>query len=360
MSNSVLKYRISPEFLKTDIFEETYNGVDFGVYSSITEIVSGGTNGNSYLTGLTIPIVLNQSYNDIGYYSEFSGFIDQKDIVGNFVISGNSQNPYTVTVYNSSSFVFNSYLQLANYTIDWGDGSVSGQLSTTNGQQSHTYQNSPGNYIITLSQLNPFGLTTIQKPIFLPFTGVTIDNQLGEVFFTQQGGSWSGIPISYNYIFTGDSVNDAQYHVSSNYTQVPFNIVGKTKSKLRLLKLWGPQEYIPGFFVQISDNSIGVVDEIETDYIAYTIDGIHYIDYFSGTTFFSFESSGFTINDLASSGLTKDELLLDFVMAPEVQTDVFVERGKYSPFEYTQRLGEVDNVGDLQRYGYGFFKINTT
>jgi hypothetical protein len=47
-------------------------------------------------------------------------------------------------------------------------------------------------------------------------------------------------------------------------------------------------------------------------------------------------------------------------MAPEVQTDVFVERGKYSPFEYIQRLGEVDNVGDLQRYGYGFFKINNT
>jgi hypothetical protein len=360
MSNNILKYRISPEVLKTDIFEETYNGVNFGVYSSMTEIVSGGTNGDSYLTGLTIPIILSQTYNDIGYYSEFDGLIEQKDVIGNFVISGDPQNPYNVTVYNSSAYVFSNYLQLGNYTIDWGDGSVSGQLSTTNGQQSHTYQTSSSSYTITLSQLNPFGLTTISRSVYLPFTGVTIDNQLGEVFFTQQGGSWSGIPLSYNYIFTGDSVTDAQYHVSSNYTQVPFNLFGKTKSKLKLLKLWGPQDYIPGFFVQISDNSIGVVDEIENDYIAYTIDGIHYIDYFSGTTFFSVLSSGYTINDLSSSGLTKDELLLDFVMAPEVQTDVFVERGKYSPFEYIQRLGEVDNVGDLQRYGYGFFKINNT
>jgi hypothetical protein len=47
-------------------------------------------------------------------------------------------------------------------------------------------------------------------------------------------------------------------------------------------------------------------------------------------------------------------------MDPEIQTDVLVERGRYSAFESLERLGEVDNIGDLERYGYGFFKINTT
>ena len=47
-------------------------------------------------------------------------------------------------------------------------------------------------------------------------------------------------------------------------------------------------------------------------------------------------------------------------MAPEIQTDIYVERGKYSAFEALQRLGEVDNIGDMVSYGYGFFKINTT
>jgi len=41
-----------------------------------------------------------------------------------------------------------------------------------------------------------------------------------------------------------------------------------------------------------------------------------------------------------------------------VQSDVFIERGKYTAFEQLQRLGEVDNIGDMERYGYGFFKIN--
>ena len=63
---------------------------------------------------------------------------------------------------------------------------------------------------------------------------------------------------------------------------------------------------------------------------------------------------------MIASGLTKNELLLDFVFDPEIRSDVYVERGKYSGFEQLQRLGEVDNIGDLVRYGYGFFKIKTT
>jgi hypothetical protein len=71
------------------------------------------------------------------------------------------------------------------------------------------------------------------------------------------------------------------------------------------------------------------------------------------------DSSGFTTNDLLLSKLTKNEMLLDFVFDPEIRSDVYVERGKYSGYEQLQRLGEVDNMGDLVRYGYGFFKINT-
>ena len=46
-------------------------------------------------------------------------------------------------------------------------------------------------------------------------------------------------------------------------------------------------------------------------------------------------------------------------MDPEIQNGVFIERGKYSAFEGLQRLGEVDNIGDLERYGYNYFKINS-
>jgi hypothetical protein len=70
-------------------------------------------------------------------------------------------------------------------------------------------------------------------------------------------------------------------------------------------------------------------------------------------------SNGLQPNDLNPAMIIKNEELLDFVMEPQIQTDVYVERGKYSAFESIERLGEVDNIGDLERYGYGFFKINT-
>jgi hypothetical protein len=45
-------------------------------------------------------------------------------------------------------------------------------------------------------------------------------------------------------------------------------------------------------------------------------------------------------------------------MAPEINSNVYIERGKFSAYEPLQRLGEVDNIGDLVRYGYGYYKIN--
>jgi len=41
----------------------------------------------------------------------------------------------------------------------------------------------------------------------------------------------------------------------------------------------------------------------------------------------------------------------------QVQTNVFVERGKNSAYERVMRMGEVDNLGDMINYGYGFFNV---
>lgn len=93
-------------------------------------------------------------------------------------------------------------------------------------------------------------------------------------------------------------------------------------------------------------------------YTSYTINNITYYNYPDGTTFYMVESSGITSNEIIATGITKQEVLLDFVSSPEIQSEVFIERGKQSAFEGLQRLGEVDNLGDLVRYGYGFYKIN--
>jgi hypothetical protein len=41
----------------------------------------------------------------------------------------------------------------------------------------------------------------------------------------------------------------------------------------------------------------------------------------------------------------------------EIQSNVFIERGKNSALERLERLGEVDNLGDLEKYGYKFFNL---
>jgi hypothetical protein len=69
------------------------------------------------------------------------------------------------------------------------------------------------------------------------------------------------------------------------------------------------------------------------------------------------QSSGFTPDWLVCSAITKNEVLLNVIDEAEIQSNVFIERGKNSAYERIQRLGEVDNVGDLEKYGYKFFNI---
>ena len=54
------KYKIviSPESLKYDIVPENYDNFNFGFYSGLTQILKGGPNNTSLLTGLTVPILL--------------------------------------------------------------------------------------------------------------------------------------------------------------------------------------------------------------------------------------------------------------------------------------------------------------
>jgi hypothetical protein len=353
--------RVSPEVLSSDIVSETFNGDSgldtFGIYSGMSYILSGNTNGTSFLTGMTIPIVFTQSLNDIGVYSEFDGDLLQKDVITNFLYSADTINPYDVYVYNTSGDLTISYLSFSTFYVDWGDGTPTQQI--TNQPLLHTYLNTPDTYTISFSGSNTWGTTVIQKQIILPLTGVTIANLEGTVTLTPQSGNWSGIPTTYDFIFTGDSQNNYPSQISSTYTQIPFPVSGFTTSKLTDLKRYGPVPYTIGYQFFKNNQLYGQVDDINQDYTEYTINGIKYYDFTNGTTLYLVDSSGFTQDNITLSAITKNERLLDFVFDPEVQSNVYIERGKYTAFEPLQRLGEVDNIGDLTRYGYNYYKINT-
>ena len=364
MESEKFSVLISPEVLSSDLIEFVYTASTADsnisqpgfIYSGMSYILSGGTNGDSLLTGLTMPLLFTQTYNDLGFYSEFDGLMVQKDIVTNFLYSGNSTtNLNSVTLYNTSGDYTVSYLDFTTYYVDWGDGSPTQQLSTS--AITHTYL-ANNLYTITLSGSNPWGVTIIQKPITIPLQSVTIPNPNGNIVFVPQQGNWANIPISYDYIYDLDSNNTIPYQISSNWTSVPFPISGFTSSRLQDLKRWGSVPYTVGYVFTKNNQVFGQVNSITPDFTGYTINNVDYYDLVNGKTLYVVNSSGLTANDIVASAITKNEYLLDFVMAPEVQTDIYVERGKYSAFESLQRLGEVDNIGDMVRYGYGFFKIN--
>jgi hypothetical protein len=108
----------------------------------------------------------------------------------------------------------------------------------------------------------------------------------------------------------------------------------------------------------ISNGQIwGMISDVTPIYTAYTVNTVNYYDYIDGTTIYFEQSSGLTDNNLTAVPITKDEVLLKVIDQAQVQTNVFVERGKNSAYERIQRLGEVDNLGDMINYGYGFFNV---
>jgi len=326
-------------------------------YSSMTDILSGGTNGDSLLTGLTIPILFRETAVDIGYYSVFDGAIMQADVVKNFVFSATTSLPKRYYFYNTSETQLRTFLQLSTYSVDWGDSSPQQTITTTSPNYIyHDYINS-GSYLITLIQNTPWGTNTVKKTVVVPFTGTTIQNPNGSAYFTPNIGSWSATSISYDFIFSGDSDNHISSQTSNNYVSVPFPISGYTTSRINELSQYGVTKY--PLYVPIIKNGqqFGVITTMSPSYTGYTIEGVQYLDFPDKTTVYVFNSSGLTSDWMVESAITKNESLMNIVSDPEVQSDVFVERGKNSALERVERLGEIDNIGDLENYGYGFFNF---
>ena len=97
---------------------------------------------------------------------------------------------------------------------------------------------------------------------------------------------------------------------------------------------------------------------------------INYYDVLGAYSSFATVSEGYQMNEMeymntpnvvcngvAMSALTKQEVLMGVVEAPEIQSEVFIERGKQSVFERVQRFGEITTIGGLLAYGYGFNNI---
>jgi hypothetical protein len=356
-------YDIDPCCPITGITENTLTG-STGVYTGMTYVLSGASGGTSILTGLTIPILLTQTGIDYGYYSVFDGAILQKEVITNFMFSATTGSPYTYYFYNTSDLELKKFLELTTFKVDWGDGTTI-QTITGTAPLSHNYPLGDNQYTITMTATSPWGISQVSKTITVPFVFVPNLDPFGVATFTPAGGNWSATSFNYEYIFTGDSNTNIDDFYSYNYTTVPFTITGYTQSSINDLEQYGPKymlaegKFKPGIQVTGTSNTVGTYwgPDPSGTYVAYTIDGVDYYDYPDGTTLYVIQSSGFTQDDLVLSAITKNEALINVIDQPEIQSNIFIERGKMSALEYIERLGEVDNVGDLTKYGYGFFSV---
>jgi hypothetical protein len=342
------KIKITPESFSQIIKHVDYNGKEVGVYRTVSEVLTGTTNNQPIISSFNIPILLKQNYIDFGYYSEFDGAILQKETVLNFVFSAITEYEYLVL---NTSNNLNNFTKDANYVIDWGDGTVEGLITNP---MYHTY--STGGleyYTIVITQTNNFGTNIIKKNVIAPFDATKVsDNPNGTAEFIPSGGPWKGTPLSYDYIFSGDSGSLEDY-----VNTTPTQIGGYTYSKIKDLASYGTDTYPVGKPIYIDNILLGQIDSMSIEYSAYTIQNISYVDYPNGLTIFNVETSGLTTSTTTLSGITKDEVLLKSVSSPQIFSNVFIERGKVSGYEKVLRLGEVKTIEDLENYGYGFFKL---
>ena len=186
MNKDIFKVSISQEFLESAKVNVEVSGQTVPMWTGMTYLLSGGTNGNSVLTGLTIPIMFEQTFKDIGYYSGFDGAIYQKDLNNNFVYSGTTGSPqnYNLYLYNTTQ----EYAQDIKFTVDWGDGSPIESITTKSPDYTmHTYPFNPvptetKKYNVSLSGAGPWGITVTTKNISIPYQVLPIPNEEGETF----------------------------------------------------------------------------------------------------------------------------------------------------------------------------------
>lgn len=87
--------------------------------------------------------------------------------------------------------------------------------------------------------------------------------------------------------------------------------------------------------------------------------GLLYIDYSGGLvqTQVSFRGEGWNETNTSLSAITKEEYLFGIVSKPEIESDLFIDRGITTVFDKHLRLSEITNLNELARYGKSYYNL---
>lgn len=291
------------------------------------------------MTGITynLPVYLDSTAYEMGGMVGFDGDITQVEQLVNFhyeYVGGN-----TIRLYNTVNRDILKIIKDETFTITWGDGntdtinvSLSDDLSSIN----HTYM-SGGTYNASIELNNSWTQKILNKNIVVP-QDITTPNPTGSF------GPFA-LPYTTGITFTQDYINDLDNTDNDGDATIHFAAVGR--SRLSELKRYGENTY-QGTTIDSDDYG---------NYTGYTIDGLSYKDYSDGFTQISGVTTNFYREEVFNQMITRNEHFIGFIDEPTVYSDVFVERGKQGVLEMNLRLGEIDNVGELDIYGNGFFQV---
>jgi hypothetical protein len=224
--------------------------------------------------------------------------------------------------------------------------------------------NSQVDYSILFNKLQSLGLTF---PFMLGVQPVQINNLNNNESVTlrlpnaQESDfyNFGNLPITG---ITDSKIEEVKSYNENNPFRIDFNVSEQTYVNYnnftiigvdRIKSMGEPKIYV---FDTIEDVNLGTNNQIS---------GIQYNDYTGFTsgftvvaaTTFRFIGEGWNMTNTSLSAITKLEYLFGIISPPEVESDVFIDRGATTVMDMHLRLSEIKNLGQLQNYGNGFYRI---
>jgi len=229
----------------------------------------------------------------------------------------------------------------------------------------------PPDYSVLITKLNSSGYTFpfMSGIVPLPMTGITGTN---EIVLRQPSSVESTYYNFGNQPITGSTdskLEDVKSYALTTPFRLGFDMGVETYTSYtntvingvnRVSSLGEPTIYV---FDTPDDPNLGTQNQVY---------GLQYQDYTGQTrevvidgvssnisvTNVRYIGEGWNETNVSLSALTKEEYLFGIISPPEVQSDVFIDRGITSVMDVHLRLSEIRDLGQLSRYGNGYYKIN--
>jgi hypothetical protein len=289
---------VKRKILLEDSTDRTLNSPNWGVMTATTFYIN---------------VFLSQNMDDMGLFTDMS------------YLSVDNSNPTS----NPAVFYNDLYSNLTNLGIifPFMTGSTTGTIPDVTGTTKNILRLTSD----TESTYYNFGNSVI--------TGST-DTKIGDL-------KTYNTAIPYKVAF---DINTSGYY---NYNNVPVS------GHSRIVSLSDPKIYV---FDAITGGTEGTPSQVY---------GLQYQDYSGRTrgviidgrnvsillTNFSYIGEGWNQRNVSLSALTKEEYLFGIISPPEVQSDVFIDRGITSVMDKHLRFSEIKNLEVLINYGNGYYKL---